>query len=110
MKQPAIGLNPCVVWVAKTIRGLSPRLPINQSSMYRTYKTLLTAIVFTLLCGCMSVNRYLVSEATMDSDQFQITDVGKLEIGQTIIIVKPTNALNTFSGQEILMIPQYSHK
>ncbi|HTN95198.1 MAG TPA: hypothetical protein VMJ33_11505 [Gallionella sp.] len=41
----------------------------------------------------------------MDSGKFRITDAGKLEIGQTIIIVKPTNALNTYSGQEILMIP-----
>ena len=44
----------------------------------------------------------------MDSDKFRITNVGKLEIGQTVIIVKPTNALNTFRGGEILMIPQYS--
>jgi hypothetical protein len=78
---------------------------MNQSPRYPTYKILLTSFVFTILCGCSSVNRYLVSEATMDSGKFRITDAGKLEIGQTIIIVKPTNALNTFGGQEILMIP-----
>lgn len=59
-----------------------------------------------ILVGCpLAASRFFVSSATLKSDEFRINKIGRMEVGELVMVIRPANALLTYSGDDYFSIP-----
>lgn len=63
-----------------------------------------------ILGGCpLAASRFFVSSATLESNEFKISKTGRMEVGELVMVIRPANALLTYSGDDYFSIPVRGH-
>jgi len=63
-----------------------------------------------MLGGCpLAASRFFVSSAIIESGDFKISKTGRMEIGDLVMVIRPTNALLTYSGDDYFSVPVRGH-
>jgi hypothetical protein len=75
----------------------------NYSTSPRVISLAVQLLFAAFLPGCLAVNEYLVSAAKPASNDVRVSSIGKFQIGDAIVIVKPSNAVLISAAGEILL-------
>lgn len=81
------------------------RYSLKRDQLIRVVVRALTVCSIVCLSACLAVETYRVSDAVSASNEPAITKIGKFQVADTTVIVKPANAINTSSGLEMLGLP-----
>lgn len=74
--------------------------------MRSSVSKIMLILASVILGGCpLAASRFFVSNATLKSDEFKISKTGRMEVGELAMVIRPANALLTYSGDDYFSIP-----